>query len=377
VHCYFISDKRKRVELGSESSLADKDGDGYIEPFNVNPDEKNLGGTSDASVDLTDTEVYQETHYYPFGMTMEGEWQDIVNGPENNYLYNGKELNTDFGLDWSDYGARYYDAAIGRWGQVDPLASSYVSYSPYNYVANNPMKFIDPDGKQIGVKRTKRKNRRDKVTISYSGVLINNGSGLSNRKVRKLRRKISRKIRRSYKGKGGSIKWRTKVSLRIGSAPKAGDNVIEITNQQNPNLGNQTGLAPNGISALVDGRNRSLNSITKTAAHEVGHNMGLPHNLQESVPGEKVTMFGITTQKMRFMEENTIQPDNPAAGNMMLPGSQPNVAGSNITESQILHMEQDFNNNKLNGSMSGGDESWGTYPTDKPLIDINGNVTKQ
>ena len=45
MHCYFVSDKRKRVELGSESSLADKDGDGYIEPFNVNPDEKNLGGT--------------------------------------------------------------------------------------------------------------------------------------------------------------------------------------------------------------------------------------------------------------------------------------------------------------------------------------------
>ena len=42
-----MSNKRKRVELGSESSLADKDGDGYIEPFNVNPDEKNLGGTSD------------------------------------------------------------------------------------------------------------------------------------------------------------------------------------------------------------------------------------------------------------------------------------------------------------------------------------------
>ena len=116
MHCYFISDKRKRVELGSESSLADKDGDGYIEPFNVNPDEKNLGGTSDASVDLTDTEVYQETHYYPFGMTMEGEWQDIVNGPENNYLYNGKELNSDFGLDLHDYGARFYDAAIERLG---------------------------------------------------------------------------------------------------------------------------------------------------------------------------------------------------------------------------------------------------------------------
>jgi RHS repeat-associated protein len=83
----------------------------------------------------------------PFGMTMEGEWQDIVNGPENNYLYNGKELNSDFGLDWSDYGARYYDAAIGRWGQVDPLAESYYSTSSYAYVLNNPIGLIDPDGR--------------------------------------------------------------------------------------------------------------------------------------------------------------------------------------------------------------------------------------
>ena len=44
MHCYIISDKRKRVELGSESSLADKDGDGYIEPFNVNPNEYISGG---------------------------------------------------------------------------------------------------------------------------------------------------------------------------------------------------------------------------------------------------------------------------------------------------------------------------------------------
>jgi RHS repeat-associated protein len=95
---------------------------------------------------LTDTEVYQETHYYPFGMTMEGEWQNIVNGPENNYLYNGKELNSDFGLDWSDYGARYYDAAIGRWNSVDLLTEKHYDLTPYNYVMNNPIFYLDPLG---------------------------------------------------------------------------------------------------------------------------------------------------------------------------------------------------------------------------------------
>ena len=95
---------------------------------------------------LTDTEVYQETHYYPFGMTMEGEWQNIVNGPENNYLYNGKELNTDFDLNWSDYGARWYDPAIARWNSVDPLAEMFPSQTVYNYTLNNPLKYTDPSG---------------------------------------------------------------------------------------------------------------------------------------------------------------------------------------------------------------------------------------
>ena len=54
-----MSDKRKRVELGSESSRADKDGDGYIEPFTINPDEKS--GTSDTATNLANTEVSQET----------------------------------------------------------------------------------------------------------------------------------------------------------------------------------------------------------------------------------------------------------------------------------------------------------------------------
>jgi RHS repeat-associated protein len=91
------------------------------------------------------SDIKQINHYYPFGLNMEGNWQGGLYG-ENKYQYNGKELNQDFGLDWNDYGARFYDPAIARWTAVDPLAEKMRRHSPYNYAFDNPMRFIDPDG---------------------------------------------------------------------------------------------------------------------------------------------------------------------------------------------------------------------------------------
>jgi RHS repeat-associated protein len=91
-------------------------------------------------------EVGQVMDFYPFGLQQEGEGVfGAMVGSSNRYRYNGKEFSEELGL--YDYGARWYDPSIARWGQVDPHADSYPSLSPYNYVANNPINGIDPDGR--------------------------------------------------------------------------------------------------------------------------------------------------------------------------------------------------------------------------------------
>ncbi|MFO8021849.1 MAG: RHS repeat-associated core domain-containing protein, partial [Perlabentimonas sp.] len=90
-------------------------------------------------------EIIQEDSYYPFGLQMAGLSERASGVQPNQYLYNGKELHEELNLDWYDYGARFYDAALGRWHVVDPLPKPHESV--YAAFSNNPIVFVDPDGR--------------------------------------------------------------------------------------------------------------------------------------------------------------------------------------------------------------------------------------
>ncbi len=131
--------------------------------------DKNNDGKVDVTTTASTNEILQENHYYPFGMAMNGPWMD---DPARNmpYQYNGKELNEDFGLGLYDYGARWYDASLGRFSTIDRYVDSFPGYNPYHYCKNAPFSGIDVNGDSLIVLLA-----RDHVgNLGHAAVLIGN-----------------------------------------------------------------------------------------------------------------------------------------------------------------------------------------------------------
>ena len=123
------------------------------------------------------TVTYQRMQYYPFGLPYEAHYQP----EEQPYKYGGKEFIELHGYDSYDFDARMYYPALCRFMTMDPLCEKYYSISPYAYCNNNPVKYVDPDGRdwyeytdKDGNSQTMWRKLQDKIYKDDNGNTWNN-----------------------------------------------------------------------------------------------------------------------------------------------------------------------------------------------------------
>ncbi len=131
----YTAPEKEKVE--KDSTMDSEEEEKLI--FFYHPD--HLGSTS--YVTDADGNIAQHIEYIPYGEVFV---EERNNSFSTNYLFNAKELDNETGFYY--YGARYLDPTGAMWLSVDPMWEKYAGMSPYNYCAGNPVKLVDPDGRE-------------------------------------------------------------------------------------------------------------------------------------------------------------------------------------------------------------------------------------
>jgi RHS repeat-associated protein len=201
-------------------------------------------------------------------MNYEGPWLMNDAARDTKYQYNGKEMNDDFGLNWNDYGARWYDAAIGRFSVKDRFAEKYSEMSPYQYGANNPVKFIDVNGDSIVI-------RVGKDAAYYNdGKLTNRDGTAYSGKGTKIDKDGSLKLT-------GFLKETVKALDRIRTGGETGNGIVStlqrdndrffISEGKNGNVGRTVKFDPNNTEGGPDNNGNTRRPAFIGLAHELTH----------------------------------------------------------------------------------------------------------
>ncbi|AZA99761.1 RHS repeat-associated core domain-containing protein [Chryseobacterium joostei] len=179
-----------------------------------------FGRNSAGALEITDA-----NDYYPFGMNHLKTGNAFYGqGSYKNYKYNGKELQ-ETGM--YDYGARMYMADIGRWGVVDPLAEKYFNISPFNYTANNPILYIDPDGMQLDLSNIMKKGNEEQYKAFVFFAKTKEGQAFLSKYMEKGQKVeyggktiFEAKANGEYHNKGIDLSYGVKTDSSIGGSTK-------------------------------------------------------------------------------------------------------------------------------------------------------------
>ncbi len=252
--------------------------------------------------------IIQEDSYYPFGMAMAGLSHSSGEDLPNKNLYNaekpeifdfivfrastknyknrrffifrdGKELQDDYGLGWYDYGARFYDATIGRWHVVDNKTEKYYWISQYAYAVDNPLRFLDPDGNEIvdatgkpityDAKNGWSPNATSSVKIIHQSLILTETGSQQWEKAYTSESKIEMNI---VEEKLYSQKSPGKLSL--GQTDQAlGFNAKTVKYVKTESV-MKINISTGTINESFDGKNKGLTlrqAIGATAGHEIEH----------------------------------------------------------------------------------------------------------
>ena len=195
----------------------------------------------------------EKSHYYPTGIRFYVE--STSNSAALPFRYNGKEFEKMNGLNWYDYGARFYDPQIGRFHTQDRFAEKYVNFSPYQYAANNPLRFIDVNGDSISASQSFIKN--EKTSEAMKAIL---GSKAGYAYFSKYAAKVDKLFGYEFKSDGEFSKNGIDLSFDVAQLGyKNGDTGAEKS-------GDDSGF---DISIRIDpGENQGTFDVAETIIHE-------------------------------------------------------------------------------------------------------------
>ena len=222
--------------------------------------------------------VEQSTSYYPFGGIFAG-----TGDGEQPIKFGGKEFDPMHGLNWSDFVARMK----GNWRfmSIDPLCEKYYSVSPYAYCANNPINAFDLNGDSIWYTTDKYV-----VTMHVTGKVINNSS--DNINIKRASSDIASGISNAFSGEfeynGQTYMLQTDIQLEAVNSMnnvKASDHLFVFEDADGESARGATSMPGGKVMTLAASdyannnwfSNTFFSNNTRTALHEFGHAVGLPH----------------------------------------------------------------------------------------------------